>query len=201
MKSVPKRATTEGWLWDSYCDSVIPLKTVLQLTRPGLASSKPTVKLVANLPTNVIPIHNVMSASVHHDSGKPGYYRIKIETQTSFDAFSITEENRVLLFRYTSNPDHHDGLSPVGLDQLADVLSTCGRDDLLPYTENGLPKKGLEWWIVSVVPEEIKDEFKPTDKFTTVNVGQRNWDNYVQYYVVGLDHNVDRPPEYEEFKL
>jgi hypothetical protein len=210
MKSVPKRATTEGWLWDSYCDSVIPLKTVLQLTRPqaGLASSKATVKLVANLPTNVIPIHSVMSASVHHDSGKPGYYRIKIETQTSFDAFSITEENRVILFRYTSNPDHHDGLSPVGLDQLADAFRGCGKEDLLPYTEDGLPRKGAEWWIVWVVPEKIKDGFIPTTKFTTrvtkykkVDVEQTKWEDFVQHYVLGLDHNIDRPREYEEFKL
>jgi hypothetical protein len=190
------------------CPSVENLKLFLekfygkrsQIKELGVVASKQTVNL-ANLPTNVIHVHTVMSASVH--SGKPGYFRIKIETQTSFDAFSITEDNRVLLFRYTSDSNLDSSrLSPVGLDQLADAFVKCDRDDLLPYTRNG-----AEWWIVWVVPEKIKDEFKPTDKFTTrvvkdkmVDAEQTKWENYVQHYVVGLDHNVDRPPEYEEFE-
>jgi hypothetical protein len=137
-------------------------------------------------------------------SGRPGYYRILIEIQTTFDAFSITEDNKVILFRYTSNPDHHDRLSPVGLDQLADALRTRGRDDLLPYARNGRQEKGAEWWIIWVVPKKIKDAFIPTDKFTTrvvkdktVNMEQTKWEDYIQHYVMGLDYNVDRPPEYE----
>jgi hypothetical protein len=211
MKTVPKQATLEGWIWDTYCDGVIPSKTVLQLTRLGLASKKPVelanlpINVIdvpnLNLPSNIIVTPNVESAWSH--IGRPGYYRIGIQTQATFDAFMITKGNRVLLFRYTTL-DQPDGLSAVGLDQLADVLSICRRDDLLPYDTKG-PRKGAEWWIVWVIAGKTKDALIPTLQFTTkiktVKVGKRNWENYVHHYKLGLDHNVDLPPEHEEFKM
>jgi hypothetical protein len=155
ISSIPETGTPVGWLWESYCHKTLATKSSLEIT--SLAGNKTEI-------LNLAP-SNRINFSVPKDLPKkpsPGYYAAANRNNKTFDAFSVTRTNQVVLMQFSVSPDDPQP-NAEGLDDLADVLG-----------KNYRYRPSLFIW---VVPRGIEDHVRAQ----LLTAGRQNMDTMEQY--------------------
>jgi hypothetical protein len=138
---IPETGSAAGWLWEIHCHQILPTKSDLKIT--SLADGETEVLVLAPLRQADF---NVLTAIPKKP--RPGYYYQAKRNNTTFDAFSVTHTNQVVLMQFTISPNHPPPQG-AGLDELAKVLDS----EFNPFT-------GPPWYFIWVVPCEIQHRIR-----------------------------------------
>jgi hypothetical protein len=185
-------------LWEAYCGRAIPVESS-EITKLGS-----TVKLIITFmgDNSVCTFFWPWRSNCSYGQG---YYKIEFPHQEgTFDAFCITEDNRVIFFKCTaeSESNNNNALCTSQFDELAEAMLLAGSHaaNLVPFDCHGCPKPGAEWRLVWVVPENAKGNVKAapfkskdTAKFKAAEWEKHplrcwDWAGHIQQYVTGLDY-------------
>jgi len=132
---IPETGTAAGWIWEGYCHRTLPNLSSLAIT--SLDDKKKEL-------LNLVPSRQIDFKVLEEipNEPSPGYYAPVTRNHKTFDAFSVTDNNRVVLMQFTVSSDHPEPKG-LGLDALADVLSK----DFRPF-------RGCSWLFIWIVPKE-----------------------------------------------
>ena len=162
FSNIPETGTPAGWLWENHCHKTLSRKSDLEIT--SLDDKK--TEILKLVPSNQNAFR-VLKAIPKKPS--PGYYALVARNNQTFDAFSVTDTNQIVLMQFTVSPDHPPPKG-TGLDDLADVLS----NDLRPFSGN-------PWLFIWVVPKGMEDSVKAKNPVGGKRVGWQNKDTVKQY--------------------
>jgi hypothetical protein len=202
LRAVPTEGTKTGFLWEAFCGWVIRTKSTLDVTKLGSTDRF----IIPYMRTNHLYFLPASWPSQTSSTLARGYYSADFPLYDTYDAFCITEDNRVVFFKYVTKSDNKNGvvLSTSGFDDLAESLLKTADANLVPFDSRGRPKPGAEWRLVWVVPEKAKENvkaatFKPRTA-TTSQLGdsekcekdpprycQWDWASHVQQFAMGVD--------------
>jgi len=169
FSNIPETGSAAGWIWEGYCHRTLPTLSSLQIT--SLDDKKmETLRLVPSRQVDFQVLREIPKKP------SPGYYAPVTRNNVTFDAFSVTNNNQIVVMQFTVSSDHSPPKGE-GLDALADVLS----QDLRPF-------KGCSWLFIWIVPKGRVDSI--TAKLPTEG-NRKAWQNQgtIKQYVATLEFN------------
>jgi hypothetical protein len=197
--AVPTEGTQTAFLWEALCDSAITTLDALDVKKLESSDSFiiPCVRDVVYSRRVSPPL------PLAEEPYKKGYYRVEFPHDDAFDAFIVTDDDRVVFFKYTAKVNINDALCTSGFDKIAESLLKSPDANLVPFDCDGCPKPGAEWRLVWVVPDWEKAKknvkaatFKPrTATFSELDDEgwEKNplrcwdWASHIQQFVMGLN--------------